>query len=310
MAPSIRRFDLLRHPLDRFIRALPGIEDGDVRAVHRARVASRRLGEVVPILQLDDGQAEKLLRRVRRLRRKLGALRELDVLAHLLEELREAGGCDRNVVRLVSEPLSEHRERLRHKIEMRAVSAELGRTARQLGRIARGLKDESVESSRALRWRSALDARVAVRAARLKKVIAAAGALYLPERLHVVRLAVKKLRYAVELSAAARQTADAADVRLLKRGQELLGRMRDLQLLIDHVRRVHAALPVEHRSVARELDRLVAAVEDSCRRLHARYVRERRALLATCDRLRTRVLRKTPRDAARAALAGAARRAG
>ena len=37
----------------RFTRMLQGVEDGDVHALHRTRVASRRLREVLPVLQLD-----------------------------------------------------------------------------------------------------------------------------------------------------------------------------------------------------------------------------------------------------------------
>jgi hypothetical protein len=105
----------------------------------------------------------------------------------------------------------------------------------------------------------------------------------------------------VELSAEATQQPETADLRKLRRGQELLGRLRDLQVLIDHVRRVQAAMPARDQAGPRELDRLIATIEDSCRRLHARYVRERRELLAVCDRLRARALRKTPREATRAA---------
>ena len=46
-------------------------------------------------------------------------------------------------------------------------------------------------------WRLAVDAQVANRASRLSAAIADAGAMYLPERLHAVRIAMKKLRYAL-----------------------------------------------------------------------------------------------------------------
>ena len=46
---------------------LQGVEDGDVDALHRARVASRRLREVLPVLQLDSDVARKLNRRLRKI---------------------------------------------------------------------------------------------------------------------------------------------------------------------------------------------------------------------------------------------------
>jgi len=71
---------------------LHGLEDGDVRAVHRTRVASRRLREVLPILQLDPEVSEKLSRRLRKVTQRLGVVRELDVLLALIDEL---AGSDR-----------------------------------------------------------------------------------------------------------------------------------------------------------------------------------------------------------------------
>jgi hypothetical protein len=74
----------------------------------------------------------------------------------------------------------------------------------------------------------------------------------------------------------------------LKRGQALLGRLRDFQVLIERVRRVQASLTPPDLAEWRELDTLVTALEHSCRRLHARYVRERAALTVVCDRLGVR----------------------
>src|SRR5438105_13417421 len=60
------RYDLLRKRLEVFTRVLHGVERGDVRALHRTRVASRRLREVLPILQVDADTTRKLVRRLRR----------------------------------------------------------------------------------------------------------------------------------------------------------------------------------------------------------------------------------------------------
>jgi CHAD domain-containing protein len=122
-----------------------------------------------------------------------------------------------------------------------------------------------------------------------------AGALYLPERLHAVRISVKKLRYALELSVDASRVSSTrpkaagrtTDLALLKRGQTTLGRLHDLQVLIDYARRAQAALDPLDRGARRELDALVIVLEQQCRRLHARYVRERSSIAATCDGLST-----------------------
>jgi hypothetical protein len=61
--------------------------------------------------------------------------------------------------------------------------------------------------------------------------------------------------------------------------------MHDLQMLIDRVRDVQASLAPPSLAVWRELDDVVASLDEDCRRLHARYMRARSALLLLSDRL-------------------------
>ena len=67
-------------------------------------------------------------------------------------------------------------------------------------------------------------------------------------------------------------------MRVLKKVQDVLGRMHDLQVLIERVRDVQASLSPPNLNVWRELDGLVVVLDESCRRLHARYLRERTAM--------------------------------
>ena len=59
------RSQLLRQRLDRLTRALRVVDDGDARSLHRARIASRRLRELLPLLELQPDRAKKLGRRLR-----------------------------------------------------------------------------------------------------------------------------------------------------------------------------------------------------------------------------------------------------
>ena len=284
-APTTRS-ELLKKRIDQFTRVLHAMEKGDVRALHQARVASRRMRELVPVLQLERRVGRKVGRRLRKITARLGTVRELDVLLIQIDELhvsgrRGSGGLGRVGVR-VSKARDEARKRLFAEVPI----SEMTRLARKLGRLADNLADAERTSSRAAArsWRWAIEARVAKRAQRLSATIAAAGSVYLPERLHIVRIALKKLRYAVELSAEAAGEHDHADLRQLKRSQDLLGRVHDVQTLIDHVRQTQASLAPPSVTVWRELDAVLASLEDDCRRLHARYMRTRDALAAVALR--------------------------
>jgi hypothetical protein len=61
-------------------------------------------------------------------------------------------------------------------------------------------------------------------------------------------------------------------VRRIKRTQDLLGRLHDLQVLLIHVASVQAG-PHTDRAQRREgLDNLAHHIEEGCRHLHGRYI--------------------------------------
>lgn len=271
---------------------LKGARQGDTRALHRARIASRRLREVLPILRLDRDVTRKLNRRLRKVTRRLGAVRELDVMLLLIDELHVSRREHRAALSRIGVAAARSRDAARRRLFGRRGSAQLARVVKKLGHASEKRRAADEERSkdggaeRARRW--AVDARVARRASRLHDAIADAGAVYLPDRLHEVRLAIKKLRYALELSLELAGQRSSADVRVLKRGQDVLGRMHDLQGLADRARQVQASLTPPNLMVWRDLDALVDALEDECRRLHARYMRLRDPLAAIAERLSAR----------------------
>ncbi|MGH9720496.1 MAG: CHAD domain-containing protein, partial [Bryobacteraceae bacterium] len=81
-----------RKRLDAFIKRAKRIHKGDIEALHGTRVASRRLRELVPLLQLDPDTSGKLGRQLGRVTKRLGRVRELDVLLLVIEELSRDGG--------------------------------------------------------------------------------------------------------------------------------------------------------------------------------------------------------------------------
>ncbi len=270
---------------------LHGVGKGDERALHQTRVASRRLRELLPVLQLEGKVAGELGRRLRKVIQRLGRIRELDVTLMLVEELKTAGDYDVDALERVGSAIRQEHERAREELLAKWPAREIRRVGSKLADLADTLESSDNRSqavTRGLRW--AVDARIHRRGSELKAAIEDAGAVYLPERLHAVRIALKKFRYAVELaSEIASDKRLRTDLRLLKRNQDLLGRWHDRQVLIERARHVQASLTAPSASGVRRLDRLVTMLENDCRRLHARYIRESGAIVAVCDRIGLRM---------------------
>ena len=130
-----QRYELLRRRLERFTKMLQGVEAGDPRALHRTRVASRRLREVLPILQLDPEVTQKVSRRLRKVTTRLGVVRELDVLLALIDELAGVGRYSRPALARVSANLSERRIRARARMMKKMPARELNRISAKLEKL-------------------------------------------------------------------------------------------------------------------------------------------------------------------------------
>jgi CHAD domain-containing protein len=98
-----------------------------------------------------------------------------------------------------------------------------------------------------------------------------------------VRISTKKLRYALELAADVGVATALPMVRLLKRNQEILGRLNDLNVLKRHVAEVQATAPARRPDMTASLDVVGRALEAECRHLHARFLALSPALLESSD---------------------------
>jgi CHAD domain-containing protein len=301
----IGRSELLRKHLGRFTPALIAATKGDVRGLHRARVASRRLRELLAVLQLDGDLARKLGRRLRKVTRRLGAVRELDVLMTLIDELHISRPEHSEALSRVAVPVAKMRDDVRERLFDRMTADGVRRIERKLARLADTLREPrpTGDGTSSIRdWLWTIDARAAQRASRLSSSIDDAGAVYLPDRLHAVRIDLKKLRYSVELATEAAGRKAGPELRALRRTQDTLGRLHDLQVLVDRIRQVQASLTPPSPGVWRSLDRLVTALENDCRRLHALYMRQRPRLEAIAARVSDRPeAAAPPRPGARSA---------
>jgi CHAD domain-containing protein len=210
----------------------------------------------------------------------------LDVLDLLIEELQPDTKYRATALERVRAAVIHAREASRKQLAANLPTTKLKRLADKLDRAGKTLDSKCHRSEgygRVSRW--VLEARLTRRVAVARSAIERAGALYVPERLHDVRIALKKLRYAAELMSEVERRRVTADIAALKSAQDPLGRLHDLQVLLTSARDVHASLSPPDLTLWRDLGLLVRAIEGECRSLHARYLCERAKLLAIADRI-------------------------
>jgi CHAD domain-containing protein len=218
-------------------------------------------------------------------------VRELDVEMLLIQELARDRRYPARALSQISATSAHAHAAARARLSAKLPAAKLKGLARSLERVAKDLESVDTHSDRrgASRhkraWLWSLEARLARRAGRVRAAIDATGTVYVPERLHGVRIAVKKLRYAAELAASATRQRIAADLAVLKAAQDLLGRLHDFEMLRVRARDVQATVLPPDLRAWRDLGSLVHGIEDECRRLHARYLRDRTDLVAITSRM-------------------------
>ena len=279
----------LRQRFAALARGLTGARAGDVTGIHQSRVATRRLREALPLVA-SGSASRKLERTIRRLTRALGPVRELDVALQTLDELEQTD-VPRGAIACLRQLIASER----HTMHAEAVKA-IDRA--DLERLRQNLMTGAAAAAEPARAHLArAQQRAARRAERLRVAIDNAAGIYLPERLHQVRIAAKKLRYAIEMvrpGASVARTGRPATRSLrstsgqlaaLKKAQDLLGRMHDLEVLIARTRAVQATSQALSLKLSGELDQLVRRLEMECRLLHGHYMASRAQLVEICDRV-------------------------
>jgi CHAD domain-containing protein len=274
---------LLRQQLRSLLQAMPAAAAGDRESVHKARVASRRLREALPLLAEAAGRAPlgRMRKLVRRVTRALGPVRELDVAIGHLEQQGPRAGVSPRALAAVRQSLETERQARRRDMLDRLKPMALEKLKKSLAdatSTGAAVPPASGEVGQASQ-------RAARRAEALKAAIDRAGGLYLPDRLHRVRVAAKKLRYALEVERDLRRSRAAARINTLKGLQDRLGLMHDYEVLMDRIRNVQGRLALSDRPTVVELDALVRTLEEECRGEHAAYMHTRPRILQLCGRI-------------------------
>jgi CHAD domain-containing protein len=281
---------LLKQRLTTLIDAMPAAQAGDVRSVHQARVASRRLREALPALRttVDAPALARVRRQVRRMTRALGPVRELDVALGHLDELAARHVVSTQALARVRQSLAQQRLQRRREMLPEITPAKIEKLRQRLRQVSSGEEPPAEVTAAA-----DMAGQVSRRAGRLLAAMQRAGGLYLPDRLHAVRIAAKKLRYAMEIERELKRSRATARIAQLKRLQDLLGRMHDYEILIDRTRQVQADLATKDRKLTLELDTLIRTLEAACRTDHATYMRRRTSIVKLCETLQAGEAMKT-----------------
>lgn len=256
---------------------LDSVYDGGVEAVHDARVATRRIRELlalVPAVPGRDDEAETT-KGFKQMGRALGRVRDIDVQIGLIRNLEDHAPHTAPSLVLV------RRER---------EAARLAKTRRLIKTLERidaphllsmisnghplGLRRRLVTAG----WRQQLRHLLVERSRTAVEAITHATGIYFPRRAHGARIAIKQLRYAAEMAQATGLLELQDAVRTLRKGQEILGDLHDRQTLADSLQGYGKddGVEREHRELARQV------LEGEVLQLHADYIARRSALRQAC----------------------------
>jgi CHAD domain-containing protein len=272
---------LIQQRLSVLEKNLPAAAKGNRDALHQARVASRRIREALPLIAV-GGRARRLERQVRKITQALGPVRELDVALQILDEIEEVGDVSRPALARLRQAVARERQVLHTEMKRRIDGCNLEKLRKRALCIARkGAEERGVRRNPQRLARARM--RAARRAERVLTAIDGATGIYLPDRLHDVRIALKKFRYALEIVRELSGSRATAKIRRLSKVQDLLGRMHDLEILIARTRGVQGSPGAPNLKLSGELDRLVRRFETECRRLHGHYMAARRLLVEMCE---------------------------
>lgn len=212
-----------------FARAM--LED-DAKTVHDLRVASRRLQQLLRGLSASDAKKshKKASGFLRDVRQALGPLRNLDVMSELIEARAEGATSESTrsawlaIKSAIEKQRAQESERVQEVLKDYDLTRFIDRTRRALESNAPAGKIDSdlaeVIQRRFEAWSEAL-----------AEVVEEPTA----KRLHDLRIAGKRLRYSVELSAALVDPKQKTLARSLAQLQDDLGAWHDVHTLMQYV---------------------------------------------------------------------------
>lgn len=264
--------------LHRLRRHADGVRIGDADAVHDMRVATRRLRADYALFARWYNRAERggLKRGLRRLDRRLGSLRDADVMlgeTHSVAASLPATDLNRVLAHLQAQRASARADLLTY--------LESGRYRTWRARFARFLDQHDGRTGEArLGWTRAkrvsrsqvlpsrvcdvLPAEIWVRYGRVRAYESSIGGAS-PGRLHSLRIDARRLRYAVEAFRELLGEPGSSVLHNLRELQNALGTLHDSQVLVDLLMRLARDAGPDNRMgsyISQERGRAVEARAD------------------------------------------------
>src|SRR5688572_6165355 len=259
--------------LQTLLGRLPGVLDADIDSVHQARIATRRLREVLPLVERVNPDTSRAAEVAREAGRALGRVRELDVMKGMLDNSFDRAPAAAVAVARARRAVQRKQTDARRSMVKTLESLDLPHLDRLLGLPRRStLWPHRADVGS---WRSTLRQRIAARAEAMAEAVRHATGVYLPNRSHRARIAVKKLRYAVEAAQDTTLWTPPLLLKHLRRVQSTLGQIHDLQILLDTVDDL-----VTDPVARAELPSLIDAWQYDLSSRHREYVTRRERLFA------------------------------
>jgi len=266
-----RHFTVLRH---HYSAALEENQD-TAEAVHKARVATRRLQADLDLLQFgrNADTVREIKQRLRDFRNGLSALRNYDVFVGIVHAAFEKADDEESpALTLLEQRLREERDVCaaearkllrRFKIKRLAASLALPEEGDGNGKRKKALELVNFSQSK-LKRRTArrLEARLAEFLSLVSRLKDASDT----EGIHQLRIAAKRLRYLLETLADLGYREPKGAVRWLRNEQGKIGDWHDLVVLEEQV----LALAAKKGAVSRNLDESAALLRATARLVQAR----------------------------------------
>jgi CHAD domain-containing protein len=208
------------------------LQDTDIEALHDMRVASRRLREAFEIFEFcfSPKPFQKFYRRIRLLTRALGRVRNTDVAMTYFKNL--GATTDDILVQVALEDVLRRLVRRRRRARLRLVDGldevRVSQMPAEVAGVFARIENVPVRYQRGPKLSIVLARRELLR--RVREFFSAKAAVTGEGdqvNLHKVRIAVKKLRYAIETLDYAVGESVVANLQELKQLQETLGELRD-----------------------------------------------------------------------------------